>query len=120
MPDMIRETAYVSVIQNDQGIGAAFAPWAGYPTDFFIDRDGFAMVRRKSDGSAVSQGSPARRGERLVAYATGMGAVEPPVESGHAAPFDRPSPLIRYQTEQELLLIFACPERTARTGTLLM
>jgi len=110
MPDMLRNTAYVSVTQNSQVVGVYFeAPWAGYPADFFVDGDNFAMIRRKSDGSLVSPADPARRGEMLVAYATGMGAVEPPVETGHAAPADRPSPLIPYQTEQSPLLIFCVP-----------
>lgn len=117
MPDMLRNTAYVSVIQSSQGIGVVFAaPWAAYPADFFVDRENFAMIRRKSDGSLVTQASRARRGEMLVAYATGMGAVEPPVETGHAAPADRPSLLIRYQTEQELLLFFCLPGTDCMPG----
>ena len=110
MPDMLRNTAHVAVFQNNQGVAVYFAaPWAGYPADFFVDGDNFAMIRRKSDGSLVSPAAPARRGEMLVAYATGMGAVEPPVETGQAAPADRPSPLIPYQTEQGPLLIFCMP-----------
>jgi len=111
MPDMLRNTAYVSVTQNNQLVAVYFAaPWAGYPADFFVDGENFALIRRKSDGSPVSPAAPARRGEMLVAYATGMGVVEPPVEMGHAAPTDRPSPLIPYQTEQAPLLRFCVPE----------
>jgi len=65
MPDMLRNTAYVSVTQNSQVVGVYFeAPWAGYPADFFVDGDNFAMIRRKSDGSLVSPAAPARRGPR--------------------------------------------------------
>lgn len=46
---------------------------------------------RASDGSLITAANPARRGELLLLYATGMGAVDPPVPAGEAAPSSPPS-----------------------------
>ena len=56
------------------------------------------------DGSLVSNNNPARRGSIVSIYATGLGAVDPPVISGDAAnaiePLNRTllSPLVRFDT----------------------
>ncbi len=57
MPDMLRNTAYVSVTQNNQVVAVYFeAPWAGYSADFFVDRENFAMILRKSDRRFLESG----------------------------------------------------------------
>ncbi len=50
------------------------------------------VIQHASDFTLVSTSSPAARGEVVVIYATGLGAVDPPVPSGSPAPA---SPLSR-------------------------
>jgi uncharacterized protein (TIGR03437 family) len=56
------------------------------------------------DGSLVSNNNPARRGSVISIYATGLGAVDPPVTSGDAAnaiePLNRTllTPMVRFDT----------------------
>jgi len=44
-----------------------------------------------ADGSLVTQGSPARGGEELVAYAVGLGFTTPSIPTGQAAPTATPT-----------------------------
>jgi uncharacterized protein (TIGR03437 family) len=48
--------------------------------------DGTLIAQHASDGSLVSQTSPARGGEYLVAYLAGLGGTTVPVASGTASP----------------------------------
>ena len=43
-------------------------------------------IQHASDYSLVTSTAPAERGEVVILYATGLGAVSPPVASGEAAP----------------------------------
>jgi large repetitive protein len=47
---------------------------------------GYANAQHASDGSAVTDASPAKPGEYIVVYLAGMGATTVPVASGTAAP----------------------------------
>lgn len=62
------------------------------PGVFFIDQDGrkTAVLLHADSFRLVTRSDPASRDEDLVLYATGLGAVSPPVPSGEAA---RGSPL---------------------------
>ncbi len=55
---------------------------------FFADAQGLGIVQHSSDFSLVTAESPARPGEILVAYATGLGDVSPPVPTGFPAPVE--------------------------------
>ncbi|MCC6363740.1 MAG: SBBP repeat-containing protein [Bryobacterales bacterium] len=66
------------------------ASTGGWPY-VFQNSEGLALIVRASDGSLISAANPARRGELLLLYGTGMGAVDPPVASGEAAPSSPPS-----------------------------
>jgi uncharacterized protein (TIGR03437 family) len=58
------------------GIGLLFPPCTGVVTH--------------ADGSVVSSNSPAKAGEVVVIYATGMGRTVPAIETGEAAPTTAP------------------------------
>jgi uncharacterized protein (TIGR03437 family) len=75
-------------------------PFSGYPADFFRDSAGYGYIQHAADNSSVTPQSPARRGEVVIAYATGMGAVEPPATMGSRTPQRPPAPLILYPGEQ--------------------
>jgi uncharacterized protein (TIGR03437 family) len=47
---------------------------------------GYANAQHATDGSAVTDASPAKPGESIVVYLAGMGATTVPVPSGTAAP----------------------------------
>ncbi len=55
------------------------------------------VVAARADGSTFfpEPGTPASAGNVLVIYCTGLGAVNPPVRAGEAAPFDTLSPTVR-------------------------
>lgn len=59
------------------------------------------LIQHAKDYSLVSPSQPARRGEALTLYASGLGAVEPPVEVGQPAPFN---PLARTAEPMEVLV----------------
>ena len=50
--------------------------------------DGPAIVYNATRGITVSELAPARAGDVLVAYVDGLGAVDPPIADGQAAPED--------------------------------
>jgi uncharacterized protein (TIGR03437 family) len=72
--------------------------WATMGTGVFT-ADGHTGIFQHADYSLVTSSNPARRGEPLVLYATGLGAVTPAVASGTAAPV---SPLSYVQQVPEL------------------
>jgi uncharacterized protein (TIGR03437 family) len=56
------------------------------PGIFIIDQASNGAVLHNSDFSLVSSSSPARPGEYLAIFCTGLGALKTPVKSGDAAP----------------------------------
>jgi uncharacterized protein (TIGR03437 family) len=58
-------------------------------------------IQHASDYRLVTSSDPAERGEVVIVYATGLGAVEPPLPSGQAAPL---SPLSRTTEEPEVTI----------------
>lgn len=62
-------------------------PYPFRPT-LFRDGDGAAIAIRAQDGVPVAKEKPARPGEIVVLFASGLGPVDPPVKAGDAAPAD--------------------------------
>jgi uncharacterized protein (TIGR03437 family) len=54
----------------------------------FIDRDGSPLLLDADSGVALDAMTPARSGARIQILATGLGAVDPPWQTGIAAPVD--------------------------------
>lgn len=54
----------------------------------FIDRDGSPLLLDADSGVALDAMTPARSGSRIQILATGLGAVDPPWQTGIAAPVD--------------------------------
>ncbi|MFN7934678.1 MAG: SBBP repeat-containing protein [Bryobacteraceae bacterium] len=88
---LLNPTFYPIVIQNRdrRTLPLWITPWPGVVL-LYRQPDKTAMLHRP-DGSLVSRGNPARRGEIVTAYATGMGSVDPPLPAGAAAPLDTPT-----------------------------
>jgi uncharacterized protein (TIGR03437 family) len=110
LPDFTRPPITISVVQSNKGASTKLAgnPFNGYPADFFRDPAGYGIIEHAADHSLVTSQNPARRGEIVIAYATGMGAVEPPVANEVAAPQQPPSPLILYPGEPGGIRVFLC------------
>jgi hypothetical protein len=110
MPDFVRTTVRIEASQFGNGSSIKltgrqlkeYPPtltdnvFNGYPADLFRDADGFGIVQHAVDHSLVTQQNPARRGELVIAYATGMGAVEPPVATGAAALLPAPTVILHF------------------------
>ena len=62
------------------------------PGIFVISPDGAGAFLHGADNSVVTASSPARRGEILVVFVTGLGDTSPPPIEGEAAPRDVLSP----------------------------
>ena len=110
LPDFVRTplTVDLSQFNNSTGIKMRDRLFNGYPADLFRDPAGFGIVQHASDYSLVTRQSPALRGELVIAYATGMGAVEPPLSSGSAAPLQPTPALILYPGEPDGIKLFLC------------
>jgi uncharacterized protein (TIGR03437 family) len=80
----------IQVIQGTNSAGAT-PNFDNAPGEFFDDGTGRALVQHGSDYSLVTPANPASKGEVLIAYASGLGTVSPPVGSGYAAPENPPS-----------------------------
>ncbi len=80
-------TPSIEVTQNGDSVRLETVESSGWGA-FFSDRQGFGIVQHGADYSLVTLERPARRGEILIAYATGLGDVYPPVQTGHAAPLE--------------------------------
>jgi uncharacterized protein (TIGR03437 family) len=64
-----------------------FVVAAAVPGIFTRNERGFGQgAIFRTDGSRAEPGTPARKGEEVIIYCTGLGAVNPPVEPGDAAP----------------------------------
>ncbi|MGD0773619.1 MAG: hypothetical protein ABSC05_12425 [Candidatus Solibacter sp.] len=75
------------IVRKGRALGFAFDVNAfieGWPS-IFLSADGEPIVTH-ADYSLVSASSPAHAGETVVIFATGLGAVSPPVATGVAAP----------------------------------
>jgi len=110
LPDFTRAPITITLAQSGRvhGVKLEDSPFNGYPADFFRDAAGYGIIQRAADYSLVTPQNPARRGEIVIVYATGMGAVEPPVPAGAAAPLQPLSPLILYPGEIEAVRVFLC------------
>ena len=110
LPDFVRTPVTIDVSQfnNSTGIKMRDSLFNGYPADLFRDAAGFGIVQHARDYSRVTRQSPALRGELVIAYATGMGAVEPPVSSGAAASSQPAPAVILYPGEPDGLKVFLC------------
>jgi uncharacterized protein (TIGR03437 family) len=111
LPDFTRAPILVTVVQSGNAAGFKLTdnPFNGYPADFFRDSAGYGNIQHAADNSPVTPQSSARRGEVVIAYATGMGAVEPPATMGSPAPQRPPAPVIIYPGEQPAgLKVFFC------------
>ncbi len=85
-------TAEIVVTTSGGASAATTVPVAAAQPGIFFDAStGLGAIIHNSDGRLTSQ-RPARAGDYLQIYATGLGAVLPPVESGFPAPL---SPLSR-------------------------
>jgi uncharacterized protein (TIGR03437 family) len=84
------------VVQVRQGSRSAdiLVPYASTPADFFRDAAGRVLLLHGGDYALVTPAAPGTPGEVLVAYATGLGPVQPPVPSGHVAPREPLSTII--------------------------
>jgi uncharacterized protein (TIGR03437 family) len=82
----VRQYGQVARVQTD---------FAAFLADFFQDSRGYGVLQHGRDYSLVSRENPAERGEILIAYATGLGPVDPAVPSGFPAP---PEPLSRLRS----------------------
>ena len=77
----------IEVSQNGQSVhldlmSAEVDIWAA----FFVDLQGYGVFQHFEDYSFVTPEHPARLGEWLIGYATGLGDVNPPVPTGYPAP----------------------------------
>ncbi|MBI2819671.1 MAG: hypothetical protein HYX73_06810 [Acidobacteria bacterium] len=77
-------------LRNSRGEAVMHVPWRNASPGIY-QNNGSGIILHGS-GALVSESAPARSGEELVMYASGLGAVEPAVVSGETAPF---SPLAR-------------------------
>ena len=110
LPDYTRAPITITVSQSGLFAGVKLqqdTPFNGYPADLFRDELGYGVILH-ADGSLVTTTAPAQRGEILVTYATGMGAVEPPVAMGTIAPLQQLSSLVLYPGEVDGVKIFFC------------
>ena len=74
---------------------SSFAPLFGRASpSLFVLPDGSGAIQHASDYSVVTQQNPARKGEVIIAYATGLGTVRPLVASG--TPAGGPAPIDAY------------------------
>jgi uncharacterized protein (TIGR03437 family) len=94
-PDVIR------VVQTRFGIPSTSDPFSPPQSKgvFFENADGYAIVQRASDNVLIDASNPARPGDVLVVYATGLGSTTPDIKPGEPAPFD---PLSRLPQMSEL------------------
>ncbi len=56
------------------------------PSVFVNQANGFAIVQRPGDGSLITAAAPAKAGEALIFYITGIGGLDNPPASGAASP----------------------------------
>ncbi|MBI3934283.1 MAG: hypothetical protein HY316_06295 [Acidobacteria bacterium] len=77
-------------LRNLRGEAAMHVPWRDASPGIY-QNNGVGIIVHGT-GAPVTESSPARRGEELVLFASGLGAVDRAVSSGAAAPF---SPLAR-------------------------
>ena len=78
----------VTLEAGDKRVTTYQATRAWSPGEFFADERYFAIMQHASDYSLVTRQAPARAGETVVAYLTGLPMPDPPVPSGYSAPFD--------------------------------
>jgi uncharacterized protein (TIGR03437 family) len=82
----------VATIRTPSGVAGAIPLVVAPAAPGLFQSEGNACVAQNADGTANSRSRPARAGETIVAYGTGIGNVDNPVETGGMAP---PWPLSR-------------------------
>lgn len=82
------------IVRRGDALGFVFGFRMASPSSpipgIFVDAAGQPAVTH-ADGSLLSSASPARPGERIVIFATGLGDVTPPSPDGTAAPANPPA-----------------------------
>jgi uncharacterized protein (TIGR03437 family) len=68
------------------------------PGEFFTDQRYYALLQH-ADFSLVTREHPARPGETLIAYLTGLPLTSPPVPTGQPAPFDPPARVASFRRD---------------------
>jgi uncharacterized protein (TIGR03437 family) len=96
-----RGYASVAVIRDGVRSIPVWAPVLNFDPGLFAVAGGHGAIQHAADFALVTRENPARPGEVVVAYATGLGAVEPPVAAGQPAPH---SPLSRTLTTPAVLV----------------
>jgi adhesin/invasin len=84
-------------IKLERGGALAFvfdARYSAFSPTIFVDADGRPAITH-ADFSLVTPANPVRSGETIIIFGTGLGAVDPPVPDGEAAPS---SPLSQTRT----------------------
>lgn len=87
-------------IRIEQGLTvlSAFVPLKGNSAgEFFRTREGFGVFQHAGDFSLVTADNPARVGEALIAYLTGLPEAQPPVPDGKPSPVYPLSVVPRYK-----------------------
>lgn len=85
----LEHTSVEIVIQQHGRLATVSVPVRRSPGEFFRDASGQrGAFQHASDYSPVTTGHPARRGEIVIAYLTGLPRTAPIVPTGEAAPFD--------------------------------
>ncbi len=95
------------VVEVSQAGQAAIAAteFVAFPADFFRDGSGFGILQHAADYSLITPSHPALGGEFVIAYATGLGAVYPPVPTGYPAPSVPLSTLSYLDREERAVLL---------------
>ncbi len=82
------QDAEVAIEQQGQRAAVRVPLRLSSPGDFFRFPDGRGIFQHAKDYSLVTPEAPARPGEALIAYLTGLPGTVPAVPSGHPAPFE--------------------------------
>jgi uncharacterized protein (TIGR03437 family) len=85
------------VIQAGNLVGSVTAAFSGSPGDFFQNPDGTGVFQHNADYSLVTPGNPARSGEALIAYLTGIAGALIPTDT--PAPVDPLKQVMEYSNE---------------------
>ena len=83
--DLANGFATLDVVNNGVKSLVFSFPVFRIPEVFTVGETGMAAAQH-ADGSPVSPASPARGGETIMVYATGLGATDPPIQAGIVTP----------------------------------
>jgi uncharacterized protein (TIGR03437 family) len=93
-PIVPRDASTLVVIEQQGRQAEATVVLRKSPGDFFRREDGAGLFVHSGDGSLVTEENPAREGETISAFLTGMRTeTDPPVATGEPAPSSPPATL---------------------------